>query len=207
MNDSSPYKQIIEYMDNLHRDIGQLVILIERLMEESGYGPVPSAGNRACWYLSSHYAYSDRWRVPHLSRFYILEGQKKSDHALFYLILLNSDSTFPFPVMLCARAAHPPLTEKEIYSNVWHSENLAGLAAASAQWALQGEEQGWFVAEPTYKSAINRLYGYFLNLFDLADRQHVIDNIILPLTTPEANLDTILTIQKYGFADSEVKTA
>jgi len=207
MNDSSPYKQIIEYMDNLHRDIGQLVILIERLMEESGYMSVPSAGNRACWYLSSHYASSDKWRVPHLSRFYIPEAQEISDHALLYLILLNSDSTFQFPVVLCARVSHPPLTEKEIYSRVWHAENLTALAAPSSLWMAHGEKEGWSVAEPTFKSAINRLHGYFLNLFDIADRQHVIDNIVLPLTTEDENLDQFLTIPKYGFKRAEEKTA
>jgi hypothetical protein len=206
MNDSSPYKQIIEYMDNLHRDIGQLVILIERLMEENGYMSLPSAGNRACWYLSSHYATPDKWRVPHLSRFYIPEGREESDHTLLYLILLNSDSTFPFPVVLSARVSHPLLAEKEIYSNVWHSENLAALAAPSTLWTAHGEKEGWFGAEPTFKSAIERLHGYFLNLFDLVDRQHVIDNIIIPLTTEDANLDQCLTIPKYGFKRAEEKT-
>ena len=203
----SAYKQVTGYMDRLHADIGKLVVLLERLLEEKGFVPFPSAGNRGSWGLSSHYAYPDRWRIPNISRFYapreafevFPEGEEQLETSLLYFISLETDTVFPFPAMLCARIAHPPLPEKELYSKVWHIDRLLSLAQEEPRWRAIREENGWYVAEPADGAPINRLQGYFLNVFDLVDRRHVIDNVVAPLTSANAHLDELLTVPRYGF--------
>lgn len=204
MSDESTYKQIVRYMDNFHQDIGRLLALIERLMEEQGYLAYASAGNRTTWSLSSHIAMPDRWRIPNLTRLFAPEGEERFEETLAYAISLEANSAFPFPAMLCARITHPPLFEKEAYTRVWNSDLFLSLARDCAQWEILGAQDGWTVARPvnTAKSAIANLQGYFLNLFELVDRQHVVDNVILPLTTPEVALDE-LTVPHYAFGTSE----
>lgn len=206
----SAYKQVTGYIDRLHADIGKLIILVERLMEENGFVAFPSAGNRASWGISSHYAYPDRWRIPNISRFYAPEGTLTSEEefktSLLYFITLETDTVFPFPAMLCARIAHPPLPEKELYSKVWHIDRLLSLAQEEPRWRAIREENGWYVAEPADDAPIHRLQGYFLNVFDLVDRWHVIDNVVMPLTTAGAHLDELLTVPSYGFGPYKEET-
>ena len=38
----SDYKQVAGYIDRLHADVGKLIVLVERLMEEEGFVPFPS---------------------------------------------------------------------------------------------------------------------------------------------------------------------
>lgn len=191
-------------MDRLHADIGKLIVLVERLLDEQGYVPYASAGNRASWGLSSHYAYSDRWRIPHILRFYGPEGQERFDTSLLYFITLDTDTVFPFPSMLCARVTHPLLAENELYGKVWQVDRLLSLAQEEPQWRAIREEDGWFVAEPAGDMPVNTLRGYFLNVFDLVDRRHVVDNVLAPLTTPGVGLAEVLTVRRYGFGGERV---
>ena len=205
----SAYKQVTGYIDRLHADIGKLVVLVERLLEEKGFVPFPSAGNRGSWGLSSHYAYPDRWRIPNISRFYapreafevFPEGEEQLETSLVYFISLETDTVFPLP-------------EKELYSKVWHIDRLLSLAQEEPRWRAIREENGWYVAEPADEAPINRLQGYFLNVFDLVDRRHVVENVIVPLTTAGAtasatagaHLDELLTVPSYGFGTYKEET-
>ena len=204
VSEISTYKQIIRYMDDFHRDLGRLIVLIERLMEEQGYFAFSSAGNRASWGLSSHYESPQRWRVPNLARLYAPDGEDAFDETLAFFIALESDTVFPFPALLCARITHQPFAERDAYYKVWNTDQLQSLAQESGQWQVLGQEDGWYVARPSGKYAVNELRGYFLNVFDLIDRQHVIDNVLLPLTSSDMTLDELLTISKYGFGGVEV---
>ena len=203
MSNESTFKQIIRYMNDFHRDVGQLIILVERLMAEKGYAPIPSAGNRAGWGLTSHYALPERWRLTNASRFYAPDGEEIFDQSLAYFINLATDTRFPFPTMLCAQIAHPLLAERDVFTRVWKIEQLFSFGEKQSKWRAEREERGWFIVEPIGETPIQYLRGYLLNVFDLVDRQHVIDNIILPLTTFEANLDDLLTVQKYGLIHAE----
>ena len=84
-------------------------------------------------------------------------------------------------------------------SKVWHIDRLLSLAQEEPRWRAIREENGWYVAEPADGAPINRLQGYFLNVFDLVDRRHVIDNVVAPLTSANAHLDELLTVPRYGF--------
>lgn len=207
MNDDSTFKQILRYMDELHQDLGRLVVLIERLMPEKGYVPFPSAGNRIGWALSSHYATPDRWRLTNLSRFYAREGEELIEQSLAYFINLATDTRFSFPTILCAQIKHTPMLEKNIYTRVWNIDRLFSFGQKESAWRTMPNEDGWFVVAPLGETPVQSLRGYLLNVFDLVDRQHVVDNIILPLTEPGANLDELLTIEKYSLVAAEESAA
>ncbi|MCI0397907.1 MAG: hypothetical protein L0332_11755 [Chloroflexi bacterium] len=196
MSDTQVFKQIIGYLDRFHRDVGQLVVLVEQLMEEEGFVSLPSAGNRASWNLSSHYARPDAWRIRHIARVYMEEKGDTFEYCLFYLILLETQSEFDFPVIICGRIHHPPLKENQIYNQVYLTEHLRSLAQNRPSWQSFRLENGWTVAEPTFKTPSTRIAFYILNLFDLNDRQRVVDNIIRPLTQG-VNLDETLTVSKH----------
>lgn len=46
------FKQIAAYIDQLHKDIGQLMLVIEKSMGDAGYISLPSSGNRASWRIT-----------------------------------------------------------------------------------------------------------------------------------------------------------
>jgi hypothetical protein len=206
VSEDSTFKQILRYVDDFHKDVGRMIVLIERLMEEQGYVPIPSAGNRAAWGMTSHYTQSSKWRVTNLSRFYTTADEEIFNLSLAYFINLAGDTQYPFPTMLCAQIAHSPLPEKDIYYKVWKTERLASLTERKSMWRHVSEEKGWSIVEPVGEMPIQYLRGYLLNIFDLVDRQHVIDNIIRPLTVGEADLDELLTIQKYQLVTTEEST-
>jgi hypothetical protein len=202
--DDATFKQILRYMDELHQDLSRLVVLIERLMPEKGYVVVPGARNAIGWNLSSHYAMPDRWRLTNVTRIHVREGDESFDHSLLYFINLASDTRFLFPTMLCARLVHSPLPADVIYGRVWNIARFFDFGLQEqGKWRLVREERGWTIVEPVGDTLIQSLQGYLLNVFDLVDRQHVIDNIILPLTEPRANLDELLTIEKYSLIAAE----
>lgn len=198
MNDESAFMKVFRYIDEFHQDLGRLVALVERLMPENGYVVVPGARNAIGWNLTSHYAMPDRWRLTNLTRVFVREGEESYDHSLLYFINLQSDTRFPFPTMLCARLLHPPLPADVIYGRVWNIARFFDFARhEQSKWRAKREESGWVIVEPVGDTPIQFLHGYLLNVFDLIDRQHVVDNVILPLTKADANLDDLLTVQKY----------
>ena len=114
------FKEIAAYFDQLHRDIRQLMVLVEKLMGDAGYVSLPAAGNRASWRITSHLDRPDGWRAPLLTRCYVPDSEGDSfTESLLFLILLEADTAFDFPPVICARMIHPPLTEREIYYNVF----------------------------------------------------------------------------------------
>lgn len=211
MSELSTFKQIIGYVDQLKRDVGQLVVLIERLMQERGYESLPSVGRQICWYLSHNYNSSNQWRLPHAARFFIPQGTTKTSSSVFYLILLETRSAFPFPTVICGRVRHELLTESEISSiKVFHTGRIKSLTYKRSQWGSFREERGWYVAEPTSSSsAIHELWGYILNLFDVDNAQKARDNIVTPLTEGENKLDLrqTLSLPYYAFPEMEGEDA
>jgi hypothetical protein len=198
MENWKAYGQVIGYVDQLHRDIGQLVALTEQLVQEEGYEPLPSAGNRASYGVTSTYNNPGGWRVGYLSRFYIPADEVQYPYSVFYLVHLSAGSAFEFPPLICGRMEHDALSEKQIYYSVYNTEGIKSLAAKKPWWKAIRDEHGWTVAEPDYKTPAQRVRGYILNLFDMSDRQHVLDNVIKPLVSDEGE-QLVLTVPKYRF--------
>ena len=200
MSDPGLFKQIVDYVDHLHRDIGQMVLVIEQSMSEYGYeSPM---GGRASREISSHYARPDGWRIPYVYRLYIPVDRDRTTSSVFFLVLLESDSAFDFPPVICARVTHPPFNRDEVSSHVLWGIYIRSLARRNANWSRFHEANGWIVAEdPKHDTLVGSVQGYILNLFDMVDRQRVIDNIVRPLTNTEHNLDEMLTVNKYAFPD------
>lgn len=191
------FKQIAAYFDQLHKDIGQLMLLIEKLMGEAGYASLPSSGNRASWRITSHLERPEGWRAPYLTRCYVLEGEDEVfTESLIILIVLETDTIYDFPPLICARISHSSLTEKEIYNQVFLLEYLKTLATSRPSWRYLRKEQGWLVAEPTFRTPTNLIYAYILNLFEISDSQKVVDNIITPLLEG-GDLTKTLTLSAY----------
>jgi hypothetical protein len=193
------FKQIVGYIDELHRDLGQLAVFVEAAMGERGWVSLPSAGSRVCWHTAHSLDKAQGWRLPYLCRFYIQRDHEKVDRSAFYLASLEAETAFEFPAVLCGRAAHPMLTENEIYSQVFHTHRLRSLMRRRSDWRLSCQRNGWTRADPGFRSPIDHLEVYILNLLDLSSRQHVIDNIIGPLTEDAAlsDLGSALTVQSY----------
>lgn len=178
----SDFKQIVGYIDQLHRDIWQLMVLAEKLIVDAGYVSLPTSGNRASWGMTSHIDRPYWWRARYLSRCYISEEEEgKFSESFLFLISLETNTIFDFPVVICARTIHPPLTEREIYGQVFLTDHFKTLATSRPTWHRFGEEDGWIVAEPTFKTPITKINAYILNLFEISDQQKVIDNIVTPL--------------------------
>ena len=193
----SDFKQIAGYMDQLHRDIGQLMILIEKLIADAGYISLPTSGNRASWGITSHFERPYWWRARYLSRCYIPEEEEnKFSESFLFLISLETNTIFDFPVVICARTTHSPLTEREIYNQVFLTDRFKTLATSRPTWHHFGEEDGWIVAEPTFKTPITKINAYILNLFEISDQQKVIDNIVTPLLEGGV-LSEMLTLPTY----------
>lgn len=192
------FKEIAAYLDQLHRDIRQLIALVEKLMGGAGYISLPTAGNRASYRITSHLDYPDRWRAPYLTRCYVPDNEEETfTESLLFLILLETDTIFDFPPVICARITHPALTEREIYNQVFLLEYFKTLATTRPSWWHFRQEQGWIIAEPTFRTPITMIRAYILNLFSLSDQQKVVDNIVLPLTEGGA-LTEMLTLPTYA---------
>jgi hypothetical protein len=190
------------YVDQFHKDIGALVVLIEQLMLDKGFVSLPSAGNRASWGMSSHIERPDAWRLPNLSRLFMPEDAETFDRTLFYFINLETNTAFDFPAVICGRLIHPPLTESEVYLGVYNTQGLKSLAQKRPSWQQFRVEGGWTIAEPAYKSRATQVQTYLLNLFDLQNQAAVMGNIVTPLTT-EVDLDQVLTVTRYPVPGSQ----
>ena len=176
------FKEIADYFDQLHRDIRQLIVFIEKLMGEDGYISLPSSGNRACWRITSHMDRPDGWRAPYLSRCYIPDSEADSfTESLLFLIVLDTDTIFDFPPIVCVRIVHPPLSEREIYNQVFQINPFKSLATSRPSWQNFRQEDGWIVAEPAFRTPITMIQAYILDLFSLSDQQKVMDYIVQPL--------------------------
>lgn len=192
------FKEIAAYLDQLHRDIGQLMAFVEKCMGDAGYVSLSSSGNRASWRITSHFGRPDGWRAPYLTRCYVVDGEDENfSESLIFLIVLETDTIFDFPTVICARMSHPPLTEKVIYSQVFLLDYLKTLVTSHPTWQNIRQEEGWIVAEPTFRTAITTIRAYILNLFSLSDQQRVMDNIIRPLTE-EGILAEMITRPTYA---------
>lgn len=139
--------------------------------------------------------------MRNVSRVYVPMDQELDDRSVFYLIDLTSKLLYDFPVMICGALAHDLLSEKQVLQNVWSTHGFRSLAWGNTQWQDFGDEDGFTVAEPAYNTSATRIKGYILNLFDLTDRQTVIDNVVRPLTAgDDVDLADFLTIPSYRFA-------
>ena len=127
----------------------------------------------------------------------------KAESSVFYLVSLDAETAFEFPTVLCGRVAHQMLTEGEIYSQVFQTHRLRPLVRRRSTWHLSRQESGWARAEPGFRGPIDHLQIYIVNLFDMSTKQHVIDNIIRPLTEDAAFLDlrSTLTVESYPPAE------
>lgn len=199
MSNQAVFKQILEYIDQLYCDLGQLAVFAEAAMGERGWVSLPSARDRVCWHTSHTLQRAQGWRLPYLCRFYTLRDSAKVEHSAFYLASLDADTAFEFPTLLCGRAAHQMLTESEIYSQIFHTHRLRPLLRRRSPWRLACQDTGWVRAEPAFRTAVDHLQVYILNLFDMGTKQHVIDNIVRPLTEDAAfsDLQSTLTIESY----------
>ena len=193
----SDYKQIIGYMDQLHQDIGQLVALIESQMQEQGFSALDKSGNRITWGISGHMNRYRMWRIPDLSRLYISqEEDEQVEHTTFYFISLDENTEFEFPTIACGHIHHQLLSPDAIYKQIYILEPFRSLMRANPQWKQMGITDGWVTAVPTNNMPVTKLQCYILNLFDLSNRQLVMDNIITPLTQ-DSTQPLTLTIPFY----------
>jgi hypothetical protein len=201
MSDPGAFKQIVSYLDQLHQDLGQLAQFAEAAMGERGWIPLPSAGSRVSWYVSHNLDKARGWRLPDLCRFYVRRDQEKVDRSVFYLASLEAETAFGFPAVLCGRAAHPMLTENEIFGQVFQTHRLRPLLRRRSSWHLSCQKNGWTRADPAFRIPIEHLHLqlYILNLFDLSSKQLVVDNMIRPLTEDAAfsDLGSTLTVESY----------
>ena len=207
MNTPAVFKQIVGYVDELNRDVGQLAIFVEAAMGDRGWVSLPSARDRISWHISYSLDRSEGWRLPYLCRFYIEKTDEKVEHSVFYLVLLDAETAFHFPTVLCGRAKHDLLTEHEIYVQVFQTHRLRPLLRKRSPWRLSLQKSGWARAEPGFRSPVDQLQVYILNLFDMSTKQRVVDNIVRPLTEDAAlsDLRSALTAESYlppGLAES-----
>lgn len=201
MSDQRVYKQIVKYWDDLHHDIGQLTVLVEQLMDEEGYISIPKLGNRACYQLTSHYANSDRWRPGYITRVYIPDSGDAFESTAVFLISLESDTSLDFPAVICGHYVHKCLDADGIAKNVVQSYRLRTLTRQESDWKDLQEDHGWVIARPKFDGPIEFFKGYILNLFDMIDQQHVIDNMVQPLIGIDGDLNEMLTVERYTFPE------
>lgn len=194
------YKQVITYIDQLHQDIGQLILLIEQLMAKESFHSISFEGNRASRGIGSHISKPDMWRIPYIYRLFLPDENELVEESLFYLIWLERDSPFEFPIMICGQFQHQSLTEKEIYDRVIYQSWVRSLAQRESRWRSFRDKEGWTVAEPSFDSPVQYFQGYILNLYDLSSRELVMKNVVQPLTrgrnTP---LKDLLNLQPHPF--------
>jgi hypothetical protein len=199
MSDWTPFKDIVGYLDELHTDISQFVVLMEKMMLDKGYISLPTAGNQSNYSsVSSDYRRPEKWRAPYITRMFVLEEEELPSRSLFYLIMLKTYSTYDFPAVICGIYDHEPMPENRIWNKVYLIYKIQSMVASKPKWKNLRLENGWCVGEPDSKLPVLQVHGYILNLFDLSDRQKVIENIVEPLTRGgDQSLE--LTVPKYVF--------
>jgi len=193
------FAEIARYLDEFHEDVSQLLRLVEALMDEKGYEALVRYGNKACWHLTSHYAYPSRWRAPYVARVYVPQQEQTYTDTIAVLASFEAETALSFPPLLCVRYLHGEVDDAGINSGVFETGRLRSLLTRSPDWHDLRLERGWCVAAPAFDSATTRLEGYILNLYDLVDRQRVLENIVAPLTSTGTGLDDMLTVQKHVF--------
>lgn len=197
---SHPFKQVMTYVDRLHEDISKMALLIEQLMEEEGYAS--EMGSRGSWALANTYNQSTRWRLRYLFRLFAPSDVESTTESIFYLVQLGLNSAFEFPAILCGRATHSALSSENLRSSTVRGFKTSLLTLTHSQplWLQIGRENGWLIAaEPESDTPLQSVKGYILNLFDMVNRQRVIDNISRPLVNADKSLDEMLTVAKYPF--------
>ena len=200
---ASTFKQIVAYVDQLHEDIGKMAILIEQLMEEEGF--TSELGSRGSWALTNSYNQPTRWRLPYLYRLFVPADMQTTTSSLFYLVQLETKSVFDFPTIVCGQITHPALPTEDFRGQTARAfkNNLLLLTSSQPRWQQLRQKNGWSIAEdPEFETSLQKVQGFILNLFDMVDRQLVIDNISRPLANLDKNLDEMVTVGKYPFGGS-----
>ena len=171
-------------------------------MAEEEYISLHLAGNKSNYSISSHYMSPESWRAPYVTRMFVHEDEDQPKRTLFYLVLLESDSAFDFPAVICGTYEIEPMTENKIYNEVYILDPIRSMAREKPRWKNLRMENGWCVGDPNSKIPVIQVHGYILNLFDLSDREKVIENI-LQLLTQEDGAPLELTVKKYVFPPLE----
>lgn len=175
------YRQLLSYVDELNESIGSLAMAIEKQMKNRRYTPIARVGRQCYWQITSAVDRPTGWRLKSVTRFLVPAECNSTDHCLMYQVLIDSESAFDFPTILCARVEHPAFSEEQIYLEVWRSDEFATLHAARCNWNSLGEENGWFLAKPAYKTPVTRTKGFLLSLLDVNSVSLVSEKIVEPL--------------------------
>lgn len=202
MSERAEFPQILEYLDNFHKDVYKLAVLIDRLLDEKGFEYLPSATN-SVGDVSSHFERPIRWRMRYIYRYYTPLGIERPDTSILFIIYLGLTSPFMFPAMLCSRLFHESLKESRIHRKIYRKSNLRPLLRGKSKWNNFREENGWSIAEPSFDTPITQIRGYILNTFDLTTRENVLNYVVTPLTTTNGDLDlnSVGDIRIYAFPE------
>jgi hypothetical protein len=184
-DNSIAYGQLLAYIDDLNAGVSALALTIEKQMRDCRYKPIERAGSQVYWYLNSRIDRPNGWRLKMVTRLLTpdncIDDAFRTDHSLLYQILIDSQSAFDFPTILCARLEHPDMSGSEIYSAIWNSDLFAALHCESSSWTCFSEENGWCLAKPAIKSPLKSIKGYILNLVDITSARDVTERIVEPL--------------------------
>lgn len=206
MNEESDYQKIIRYVDEMNQDLRKLAQLVEKEMGTKGYSPLASPNSKIetiCWNLTRDLDDSLEmvWRLPYLLRGYHTSAPREF---AFYMVLLESGSAFAFPAVICGRVRLMsdllPTDASRATHQAFHSQRLKTLAAEDSKWDSRLLPTGWYQAIPRFRSKVENVTGYVLDGFSLVSRQHVVDNIVLPLTDDGQLENLQLTVPYYPFS-------
>lgn len=192
----SDYRKIVSYVDQLHKDLNSLVVVIEKLMLDRGFIALPTMRGRASYGLTSAVNQPNGWRLTNLFRFYIPDHVEKFDKTLFFFINLESETEFEFPPVACGHLVHPLLTEGQVWDAAVDTSAIASLVRKIPAWQNFSIDRGWAVAGPAPRKPATGIRVYLLNPFDLQNQASVLENIVIPLTE-ESALDEALTIPRH----------
>ena len=198
MDNNAIFTEVVGYFERFHKDVSQLAILIERLLDDEGYKSLPDIGNSAGRGLASHYRRPSRWRMRYICRYYTASEGDLLERSIFFLIYLGGGGQFEFPPILCGVVKHEPLNARRIYKKIYRQTTFRSLITDKTKWS-GWTEPGWSIAKPTWDLQIGQLKGYILNLFELNNRDLVIDNVIKPLTQPSLPYNNDKSLTRYQF--------
>jgi len=121
--------------------------------------------------------------MKNLSRIYVPKDKSEPiDKSILFLITLEGTSDLKFPSVLCGILYHEPLTYEEMNDWKFYSaDRFKTLSNVKGEWKEIQKIKAWYSAKPGYKTKINEIRGYLLNVFDLDSDKKVKDNIIFPL--------------------------
>lgn len=194
---------LFKFMDQLYREIGLLVIEIEKIMISLGFIPLPPAKKYIGW-VTTDFNKSRGWRMRNLSRLYVPKDKSELiEKSILVLISLEGESDYKFPTVLCGILYHEPLTYEEMNDWKFYSaDRFKTLSNVKGEWKEFQKIQWWYSAKPGYRTNINKIIGYLLNVFDLASDKKVRENIVFPLKLgfEEEKFGWESTIRRYPFA-------